>query len=61
MNKVEVKVEVFFALAFSRPKNAKLKPVMQATTVQLNTIDVVRCCLGNAEGKPSRCDIHHEN
>ena len=34
---------------------------MQDTTVQLNTVDVVRCCLGNAGGKPSRCDIHHEN
>ena len=58
---MRLKLKFCFALAYSRPKNAKLTPVMQATTVQLNTIDVVRCCLGNAEGKPSRCDIHHEN
>ena len=34
---------------------------MQPKTVQLNTVDVVRCCLGIAGGKSSRCDIHHEN
>ena len=43
---MRLKLKFCFALAYSRPKNAKLTPVMQATTVQLNTIDVVRCCLG---------------
>ena len=61
MNKVEVKVEVLLRACLFKSEKRETNPVMQATTVQLNTIDVVRCCLGNAEGKPSRCDIHHEN